>query len=291
MFNSATLSRIITSIKESIMVKSFLLLAIIGLSTTVSAQTYYTGWDTSTEVTGWNQIQKGDVGPYEWDFDFTSTVSPDSCLIHYYPVGGSVPTDNWFISPEFDFYGGGTIDSLYKNFAGFGTPMNGDTVALYLLNGSSDPDLATQTILYNFTDSAYFNDSQWRKDSAISIPATTGNSYLAFRYYTTNNWLDVRFDNLYVTAIPEPAAIKSEDQAQKINVFPNPTSQTFTLTLDKLEISEIKSIQLINANGQTVKSLKTTDAVHSISDLAPGVYTISISTVNQRINRTLVIGD
>ena len=104
---------------------------------------YYTGFDNASEKAGWTEYRKGDNGLYQWKFININPVSAPGVLLHNYPVGGSVPTDDWFVSPPFNFSNGGKLDSIYFSFTGFGVPALIDTVAIYLLQGNADPALAT----------------------------------------------------------------------------------------------------------------------------------------------------
>ena len=252
---------------------------IIFANLSLYAQTYYTGWDNTAELNGWTQIKKGDNGTYEWDFDNSTFKSPDSCLAHYYPVGGSIPTDNWFVSPVFDFFGGGQIDTLWKNYNGFGTPMMGDSLALYLLSGSSEPDLATKTIIYNFADSTYSADNVWRKDSLITIPATTGDSYLAFRYYTTNNWLDVKFDNLYVTYTPSSSGLNDLSVANEMMIYPNPANELLNFSIKSNE--KVNSISVMDISGKEVLKVDNSSTSFNVSMLKEGSYFLQIRTTEK----------
>ena len=256
------------------------------ISSQAGAQVYYTGWDNASEISGWTQIRKGDASLYEWTFDASNPFSPDSCLAHYYPVGGSTPTDDWYVSPVFDFSLGGSIDSLYKNYSGFGTPMAGDTIELYLLAGNQDPDLATKTVLYSFTDSTYLNDSAWRKDSMIAIPATAGTSYIAFRYKTTVNWLDVKFDNLTLTALNSSEISVIEPN---IGIYPNPANQLVFLNLDQNFKENLSSIQLFDQTGRLVARFEPSQSTLDISNFEPGCYYLQFNSASTQISKQVII--
>ena len=205
--------------------KKLLIISFLLVQSQLNAQSYYTGWDNTTETNGWIQFNKGDVShPYEWEFDNSAFKSPDNSFSTLLPllVEQYLLTIGLYLQ-FLTFIGGGQIDTLWKNYSGFGIPVLGDSIALYLLNGSTDPDLATKTLLYNFTDSTYIADAIWSKDSNITIPPTSGNSYLAFRYYTTNNWLDVKFDNLYLTYTGGSSQITEFDNFAEVLIYPNPT--------------------------------------------------------------------
>lgn len=266
---------------------TFLFMSMISLGAMAQTE-YYTGWDNPTENAGWTQIKKGDTGPYEWELDATSSVSPDSCIAHYYPVGGSVPTDDWFVSPVFDFSAGGWIDTLWHNYNGFGTPMAGDTIVLYLLNGSSDPDLATKTALYSFTDSTYNADNTWYELLMIPVGTFAGDSYLAFRYYTTNNWLDVKFDNLKVTAF-STAGVSTNLLTTSIDIYPNPANTEVTFTISGELRSDLTSIKILNSLGQIVEQLSVNTNKIDLSAYESGIYFLELSTNTARFTERFIV--
>ena len=257
------------------------------LLNSVTAQTeYFTGWDKASENAGWSQTQKGVTGFYDWEKIASTSVSPDSCLAHYYPVGGSMPTDNWFISPVFDFSAGGWIDTLWNNYNGFGTPMAGDTIVLYLLNGSSDPDLATKTVLYSFTDSTYMADGVWRELLMIPVGTFAGDSYLAFRYYTTNNWLDVKFDNLKVTSFSN---VGLSELSNEIQIYPNPSNSIINIQIDNSLKSQLSSIIIYDMLGNKIEDLDLNLNSVDLSNYSSGTYIIHFTTVNDDIVKQIVV--
>ncbi|MEX1001047.1 MAG: T9SS type A sorting domain-containing protein [Crocinitomicaceae bacterium] len=255
--------------------KKLLLVLSCCFTAALYGQTYSTGWDNTADQSDWTEIRKGDASLYQWLYDNFEFVSSSYSLAHYYPVGGSIPTDDWFVSPVFDFSDGGMVDTLWKNFSGFGTPNPGDTIGLYLLNGSTDPDLANKAVLYMFTDSVYNNDNVWRKDSLIPVPAVSGDSYLAFRYRTVVNWLDVKFDNLSVTE----NALLSISQ-----VFDTPMILQSNYVHDKLVLSSSGSSPIglestiYAVNGMLVKKGVIDGSEIDISDLENGLYILTINS-------------
>ncbi len=236
--------------------KRLLCLASLGLAfacPSLTAQTtfpYFTDFDDANAQDGWIEHRKGATGFDRWDFSTFQPFSSPNALTHFYPVGGTQLTVDWFVSPAFDFSIGGNIDSLRYAFGGFGTVMPGDTVALYLLGGAQDPDSATNvTLLYDFRDTVYQNDNVWRKLTDVNIPATSGMAYLAFKYVTTNNWLDVRFDNLALSGngigVPDP----SEAEFQ-ISLFPNPAGDYVSLKGNAHMGNEQLQLRLFDLNGR-----------------------------------------
>ena len=256
-----------------------LILTFTSLSTSnIFAQSYSTGFDNATEQSGWNQYRVGVSDPfYEWEYTTSDALSAPNCILHNYHVGGSEITDDWFVSPIFDFSEGGTIDSVWHRFSGFGLPMSGDTVALYVINGSADPDLATsKTLLFNYVDSNYVNDAVWRLRTNIEIPTLSGDSYLAFRYKTIVNWLDVRFDDLKVTSNESTGIEKINVDHLLIQVFPNPVND-FLLIKPENSIN-IQSLTLFSIDGEEIKRLPISENKISLENLEKGFYILRINT-------------
>ncbi len=267
--------------------KRFFTLLVFFIFSLAQAQTalpYQTGFDNATEQMDWTEYRLGDNSFYEWEFSGFMPYSAPECLSHNYPVGGSLPTDDWIVSPEFDFSSGGVIDSLRYAFSGFGTPMAGDTIAIYLINGSNDPALATTvTAIYSFTDSTYSNDGMWRKIENVTIPAISGQSYLAFRYTTTINWLDVRLDNLAVSGNSIGLENLSLDKTS-ISLYPNPTDGVVQIGLkDKYLFGQKLLLKLYNITGALVfqKEISTEEQIEI--DHLEGIYTYEINLNSQYI--------
>lgn len=234
-----------------------------------------TSFESNDERSFWQLYKLGEEpSPFNlWNFENAVGHTGNYSMVHYYPVGATAETDDWFVSGEFNFAGGGNIDSIWTFYAGFGTPMGIDTVALYLIIGNQDPALAsTQQLLHLFTDSAYQNDNTWRKISDINIPPTSGNSHLAFRYKTMNNWLDVKFDDLGFT-INWPQAINEFSKNELgLKVFPNPSFGTVNLEWNNAEIATVTIVDLI---GKTI--VNTSAKEHFvINDLPKGMYFVNV---------------
>src|SRR5688572_3988309 len=110
---------------------------------------YYTGFDNSTQQSGWMQFRTGYLGNYQWGYSGQGYSAPN-CLRHDYPVGSSSSdtTIDWFVSPAFDFAGGGMLDSLkivVYTISGSVQPV--DHIGIYLLTGSNNPSQATTVTL------------------------------------------------------------------------------------------------------------------------------------------------
>jgi len=263
--------------KKGILILSFAFV----VCSTIEAQLilpYETGFDNVAEQTDWVQYRKGAISQFEeWGYENAQAYSAPSCLIHYYPVGGTIAQDDWFVSPAFTIANGGALDSLRYHFAGFGVPQAEDTVSVYLLNGSPDPDLATSaSVLVQFTGANYQNDNTWRLLNSIALPAQAGNSYIAFRYKTINNWLDVRFDNVGISRITGVGV--DETSLQTIHVFPNPVSDhQFHVQFDASQLATADLVMYFyNSAGQLVYSVPVTNDVSIDLPLEEGFYSYQL---------------
>lgn len=244
---------------------------------------YFSGFDNAAEQQGWQQYEKGVSSMSDWEYDTFQSFSSTTSLVHYYPVGGSQLTVDWMVSPKFDFSLGGSIDSLRYYFSGFGTPQPDDTVAIYLLQGSKNPDSATATLLFDFRDTIYKADNTWRKLEALNIPATNQDAYLAFKYVTTVNWLDVRFDNIAVSG--NGIGIAEKEPAKNVFLFPNPTQNelSFAFTDKVLSSSEKVTLKIFDMQGKLV--LKETGSMSdkwNVSALK-GMYLYTLLNSNSEV--------
>lgn len=204
------------------------LLLMFVMSININAQAtfpYYSGFDNAAETTGWTQQRMGSTANGSWTVVPSGGYSPAKCVSHYYPVGGSSVTDDWYISPALNLPAGGKIDSVRNYFSGFGMPNTSDTVAIYLLRGSPIPTLSSSdTMLFDFRGATYTNDAIWKLQTNILIPPVSGTCYIAFRYLTTINWLDVRFDNVKISS-NSSAGINNYNTNNNITLFPNPVPE------------------------------------------------------------------
>lgn len=256
---------------------------------THSQTTFATGFDSPQEKAGWQQFRKGDpplLSFYEWIYTGIGAYSAPECLMHNYPVAGMVLTDDWYVSPVLSLAGGGVIDSVWHAFTGFGMPGNGDTVALYLLVGSPDPDLASSVLLlqdYRGTD--YMNDGIWRKTEGILLPSVTSDAYLAFRYSTVVNWLDVKFDNIGLTLNNPPNHVPEISGKSFCYLYPNPAKERinikYTGDYDRLTVYDPMGRILLHQDKQT-------DAL-DIAGWASGTYIVEIQSASgERYRRKFI---
>lgn len=248
------------------------------------AQTkYYSGFDNASQLLGWTQFRKGDLGNYDFNISSNNAYSPLDCLSHDYPVGGTNATIDWYVSKEFNFSLGGKIDSLRFNFSGFGNPGNDDTVAIYLLVGSNDPNLATNKILiHDFRDTNYKKTGNWEKLTNINVPNTSGKTYIAFKYKTVNNWLTVKFDNLALTQNAGTSTNQIENTT--INIYPNPASGFLSINSGTMTNQNEYHLKIYDNFGKLVlEKIKCDEKQIDIRNLANGIYHIQLIDIENTI--------
>lgn len=244
---------------------------------------YSNSFKTAAEKADWAEYRLGASTQtnYVWNFF-------NDALRHTYPVGGTQVTDDWMVSGEFDFSKGALLDSIRTRFAGFGTPMTGDTIALYLLNGDRDPSKsASKTILDLYTDTSYKNDNMWRVKEDITIPKITGKSYLAFRYKTIVNWLNVSFDDIKVIDAPPPSGLSHPEIKFAIHIYPNPVSEYLIIQTNAGYQPE--SIELINHLGVVAQIITSIEQPVSVTGLPKGMYYLRMKSEGQLVVRPIVI--
>jgi hypothetical protein len=225
---------------------------------------------------GWQMFRKGVMDPF-YKFDIGSIQSFDgSYLFHNYPVGGTAATDDWYVSLPFSFASGGKIDSVRYSFSGFGLPQAGDTVAIYLLQGSPDPAVATKTLLNDFRGAAYVADNTWKKTMNIIIPQTAGTSYIAFRYRTVNNWLDVRFDNLGLSGNGVNGIDDKFKAGLDFTIAPNPFANKLTVHTNR----SFERVRIYDALGKAVYD-QSFQTVIDLSSLPSGSYFLELADADQ----------
>jgi hypothetical protein len=252
---------------------------------------YSTGFDNAVEQDGWNTYRLGAIGQFNnWGYNSMNPHGAPLSIYHNYPVGGTSFTDDWFVSPMMNLESGGMIESVWHAFAGFGLPQTTDTVAIYLLIGSPNPGLATERILLHDYRADYQNDNTWYETEDIPIPAAASISYIAFRYKTVVNWLDVKFDDISISATVT-GVDEHLQSAIDVQVYPNPASELIRLKSYCLGMGEQVDISIYNSSGIKVKEVSRvpmTDVQIDTSTLPSGAYLVEIVHNGGRITKHFI---
>ncbi|MGB4847934.1 MAG: T9SS type A sorting domain-containing protein [Saprospiraceae bacterium] len=255
---------------------------------------YYTGFDNLAQQSGWIEYKKASTQFSHWGYgSFTSYSEPNYIGHDYSPATGITLTDNWFVSPAFSINNGGKLDSLRYSFKGFSQPLAGDTIAIYLLNGSQDPALVTsKMILFDFRDADYIADGEYRGLTNISLPAFSGSSHLAIRYRNSNcssNWLTVAFDNIAISGNSGVGLDDLNDDNDKVVIYPNPATGKFSIK----HKSGVHSFVVQNNTGQKIyetvgdKFGDTTEI--NLSTQPKGIYYVKIQQGSETITKKIML--
>ena len=264
------------------------LLSLISLNTIAQiALPYSTGFDDAQQQNGWQAFKIGAPQPSvinEWSYNTVQPYSPTQSLYHGYPVGGQTYTDNWFVSPSFNIPEGGKLDTIYNAFGGFGLPNELDTIAVYLLIGSPNPSQASEKILLlDYRGNLYNNNREWVYNGNIALPPRNQSAHLAIRYYTINNWLDVKFDNIHISG-NATTSIKPINHAHNITLHPNPTTDNININTD-LDFNKYSIFNMMGSKVMEGSKTKTIPTMH----LTPGNYTLHLNDANNKVHSQIFI--
>jgi len=231
---------------------------------------YYTGFDNAAQKDGWVYFAQGLEDPLQagWIYNSITPKSAPQYLYHSYWGDAPSLTKDWIISPSFDFSGGATVKCALMVYAYPAVTAN-DSINLYLLEGSQNPTIATKTLLGTFASKA-ITTYAWDSTDAISIPPTSGTSYLAFKYTGLNEWFEVGIDDLYINAgITAIEDIHTPRQA--ILFYPNPVGDCLYWNLNQVKI---KTARVLNIVGKELMHFNLSLEKLDISSLPAGLYII-----------------
>lgn len=252
---------------------------------------YYSGFDNAAQKAGWTEYKKAATTFSHWGYG--GGFSAPSAVGHdYSPSTGISLTDNWFVSPAFLITNGGTLDSIRYKCAGFSVPAADDTVAVYLLNGSQDPALATsRTLLFDVRGADYVNDYTYKLKNNITLPASIGNSYIAIRYRNTNcssKWLTVSFDNVAISGNSAAGIFDANNSSDNPTIYPNPAKGKFYIYA-----GSINGIEIFNLAGEKIYSVTEPQNLCEneidLSAYPPGIYFVRIKEKESVISRKIIL--
>ncbi len=267
------------------MKKAITLFALVFSCSLAFAQTplpYFTDFETTAQRAGWTQYTRGNVSTYLWTLGNSGlTSSPTQLMSPSMEFANSTDTAiQWYVSPGFNFHTGGRVDS-FSIFVMEPSQMTvTDSIILYLLQGSPDPSLATsKRRLANLNGMVQGLSGTMRDTGHFIIPPTSGTSYIAFKFYSTNDWFTVTIDSIYIsgnslTQIQNP----NEDRSQ-FSVYPNPADAMVEVAFTNATLVN-KTVCIIDAIGREVASQSipcgTLSTNISTNQLPSGFYYLKI---------------
>jgi hypothetical protein len=276
-------------------VKSFFkLIVVFGLSCTSYGQVvlpYYTGFDNAAEKANWVQFIKGWKGSRGWGIAPSGGYSPPAYLGHDRPYGAAATdtTIDWYVSPPFDFFNGGVIDSLKLNVHVNDSLTRTDQIGVYLLVGSKDPALASRIIpladLTHFSTKNYL----WKDTNIILIPSTPGLSYIGIKYSATQNAFTVRIDNIFVNRAPIGVPEK-EFPFYSLMLYPDPAYDKLRLGLIGKKINKA-NVAFYNCAGQKIceKQIENENQELDISQFTEGTYFVQLNNDGILYNKKFIV--
>jgi len=269
----------------------FTLIWILAVGTQIEAQTtYYTGFDNKVEKAGWSQFRKGKLGRAEWEIVYGGGIN-DSLLTHSAPTGDANKDSlvNWYVSPKFNFSGGGEIVSLKFNYFCYLTTFFPEQVVqIYLLVGSQDPSLATSKILLADFTSAYSGDRMlWKDTASFPIPNATGDCYVGFKFVAIDGWSSISFDNIHITA-NKPTVTKEMEKSEITTfIYPNPTEGLLSIASNQI----LRRIDVFDLAGLKVGEFDSVNQLNTaldLEELGKGIYTIKVKTIKGVISKRII---
>lgn len=252
---------------------------------------YFSGFDNTAQQSGWTEYKKGSLEFSHWGYATMNAYSPTKCISHdYSPSTGITVTDNWFVSPGFIISANGKLDSLRYMFSGFSVPGANDTIAVYLLQGSQNPSLATSKILlFDFRGDQYIADFTYRILTNISLPSSSQAQYLAIRYLNSDcssQWLSVFFDNVAISGTSNAGI---HDVEADLQIFPNPTAGKITIK----NTSPFDSYVVYNIVGQEVLGKKQIDnnenVIVDLTNQQKGIYFIKFFSNSKTYTKKIIL--
>lgn len=264
--------------KKQLLLGAFLLASTLGANAQILNETFTTapeGWtvvDADGDAKNWGTYT-GNATTDGWGLDgnFAGSVS-------WTQADGALTPDNFLITPGVEIPAGGATLTFLKGYTYYNAEDGvADQLSVYVV-------LADQTLEEVIAEEPLFDEVfDTPTDENTVVTATTAtvdlSAYagqtiaLAFRHQGENQEL-IFLDTVVIT---EGTAGVDENTLSNLSVFPNPSNDVVNVTVEAL----VNNIAIVDLNGRTVKSVKfegVSEAQVNVSDLASGVYMMTISS-------------
>jgi len=128
-----------------------------------------------------------------------------------------------------------------------------------------------------FSDNTNLN--QWRT-VAVPLAASYIGATIQVRFTVDKNvsgngyyYDDLLLDNVEVKQNPNLATSETAVKENKINLYPNPFTDTLTIS----DVSKVQSVSVIDVSGRLVKTIEKPSSVLQLRDLKEGLYLIVLN--------------
>lgn len=239
---------------------------------------YYENFDSEANIR-WTAYGLGTNNPddFPWYITIHNPYSPSFSMMHTCNTGTAQAND-WTVSKKsFSFAAGGKIDSIRSWITGPHPPAAGDTIGIYLLTGNMDPDLASAKILLHDFRGANFQTDTWIKTTDITIPPTPGTSYIAFRYKTADNCINIFLDNMHLSGNAPTGIVPIFKAGENFTAVPNPVVNNLTIQSKE----QFETINMYDIAGRKVHSQPFQRTIN-ISFLPRGTYILELLDKNKK---------
>ncbi|AWH85865.1 hypothetical protein HYN59_12460 [Flavobacterium album] len=197
----------------------------------------------------------------------------------------SVAVDAWLFSRGVNLPANQPVTITYylRKRVGAGTGANNNVVVTI---GSEAASAAQTTTLA--THNAFPTTDSWTMQTVTFTAPTAGTYFLGFHSTSpaqaAANFGWITLDNVSFNT----TAGTNDNQLSQLSVFPNPATNVINVANNAGIL--VNGVQIVDLNGRTVKSVKfdgVTEAQINISDLANGMYMMTVSsdkgTMTQKI--------
>lgn len=239
---------------------------------------YYENFDTLANLR-WTAYMLGTDDPddFPWSITIHNPYSQPFSMMHTCNTG-TTQANNWTVSKNaFSFATGGKIDSIRSWITSVTAPAINDTIGIYLLSGNMDPGLASSKMLLHDFRGADFQTDVWVKTMNITIPPIPGKSYIAFRYKTANNCINIFLDNMHLSGNASSSITPVFKGAEDFQTVPNPVINNLTIQSKE----ECETINIYDIVGRKVHS-QSFEPTINIAFLSPGTYILELSDKNKK---------
>ena len=237
---------------------------------------YTLGFETNENSIFQNWVIKDkNQDQFTWGNSIGTSYSGNNCLKKESSVTGD---DDWAISDCIEMIGGVTyhLEYYFKNYE----LLQPCFLEVYYGSSQSTSDMNNLIIQNNIP-----NDTSYQYVSTFFTPQNNGVYYLGFHAFESSGTSSLRLDNINLSV--SPANIQELNDADAINIFPNPTSGNFTLS-SPFESAEVE-IRSMLGELLEMRKVKKGYSNFNLNKFEEGTYFISVNYDSKIITKKIVL--